>query len=469
MPNPAPMARTKTRLLKADTWAALLRFMVVGYLAMGRSFAYLGLPPAKLFIGEIVLGAFLLSNFNAITLLRPQLGRRALERLANDYRLPLFIFVTYGLFCLTWGMVNRYPILPAVQCFAFNYYAVYLLLGIWAGVWYPLGLARLIRIVAVVNGVYGCVYVALLNSSAATIPGSPGVPLFGPPCGSAVAILGLLALPPAERRKWVMNLMLVLNLLTLAGMQVRAEWLGFVLGVVTLAALHRPSRKPITRFFLIVVLIGGLSYIADLRVPAPASRGGEISVRGIIGRSLATVSPELGGEYVDNAEDFGGTVDWRKIWWGEIWKSINYSRDDAIFFFGHGYGFQLTDLVSYIDAEGGFAHAAQCIFLHPGVWRMVWHRGAFPVPGRSDVEPVARLAAGGQSLWIGLLDHHALGAFFSNYLENPFGAVPFYVIIGMSIAPVIARKSVEVRREENLENGNGSALSIVNLEGADNG
>ena len=27
-------------------------------------------------------------------------------------------------------------------------------------------------------------------------------------------------------------------------------------------------------------------------------------------------------------------------------------------------------------------------------------------------------------------------AFFSNYLENPFGAVPFYLIAGMSMAPI---------------------------------
>ena len=35
-------------------------FLIVGYLAMGRSFAYLGLPWFSLYVGEMVLAAFLL-------------------------------------------------------------------------------------------------------------------------------------------------------------------------------------------------------------------------------------------------------------------------------------------------------------------------------------------------------------------------------------------------------------------------
>ncbi|HZD51409.1 MAG TPA: hypothetical protein VE175_00040, partial [Woeseiaceae bacterium] len=39
-------------------WSRIAGFLLAGYLILGRSFAYLGVPP--LFIGEIVLGAFLL-------------------------------------------------------------------------------------------------------------------------------------------------------------------------------------------------------------------------------------------------------------------------------------------------------------------------------------------------------------------------------------------------------------------------
>ena len=39
-------------------WPQIAGFLLVGYLCMSRSFAYLGVAP--LFIGEIVLGAFLL-------------------------------------------------------------------------------------------------------------------------------------------------------------------------------------------------------------------------------------------------------------------------------------------------------------------------------------------------------------------------------------------------------------------------
>ena len=39
-------------------WHRFAGFLLVGYLGIGKSFAYLGIPP--LFIGEIALAAFLL-------------------------------------------------------------------------------------------------------------------------------------------------------------------------------------------------------------------------------------------------------------------------------------------------------------------------------------------------------------------------------------------------------------------------
>ena len=41
-------------------WVKMASFLILGYFVMGRTFAYLGIPPLHIFIGEIVLGSFLL-------------------------------------------------------------------------------------------------------------------------------------------------------------------------------------------------------------------------------------------------------------------------------------------------------------------------------------------------------------------------------------------------------------------------
>jgi len=433
--RPAPM-KSRSRFGPAR-WSLLLTLMAVGYLIATRSFAYIGIPPAKLFIGEIALGAFL------ITRLRPALNLAlvdggnvsAASRFFQDYRWTLLIFLCAGMGCLCCGLMQSFPPVPALQCFAFNYYSLYLLPAVWLGVLFPESLPRLIRWLAVANGVYGIIYIAVLNSVNLTIPGSPDVPVFGPPNGSAVAILGLLCLSKDQRLgKWTI-LVLMLDFVVMLGMQVRAEWFAFGLGLAALAFLHRPSRGAIVGFVGFAALLGGLAFVADVKVPAPSGRGGEISTRGVIGRMLATIDPDLAGDFVDNAEDVAGTIDWRKIWWKEIWKSVNDSPDDRVFFTGHGYGFALTDLVSYIDADTGLRTphnvfyytlgyagwtGVVCLALFQGslawgLWR-VYRRTRSPL---------------GLIIWLCFF----ADAFFSNELENPFGAIPFYVLVGLSLAP----------------------------------
>src|ERR1700709_1925450 len=47
-------------------WPSMLVAITVGYLAMSRSFAYLGFPPASLYVGELAIAAFLLSQPHAV-------------------------------------------------------------------------------------------------------------------------------------------------------------------------------------------------------------------------------------------------------------------------------------------------------------------------------------------------------------------------------------------------------------------
>jgi hypothetical protein len=99
-------------------WSRLAGFLVVGYLSMARSFAYLGVPP--IFIGEAVLAAFLL--------LKPRvaLGTWAMSLVRasplSGLGLALLIFMLYGLWQMGRGVLEGSPVLYTLKFFIFNYY-----------------------------------------------------------------------------------------------------------------------------------------------------------------------------------------------------------------------------------------------------------------------------------------------------------------------------------------------------------
>ena len=110
-------------------WPQVAGFLIIGYLCMTRSFAYLGVPP--LFIGEIVLAAFLL--------LKPRVALGtwvdSLLRVSplNALGLALLVFTLYGVWQVGRGILEGGSTLYALKLFIFNYYTLYLSLGIWVG------------------------------------------------------------------------------------------------------------------------------------------------------------------------------------------------------------------------------------------------------------------------------------------------------------------------------------------------
>src|SRR3546814_13632723 len=75
-------------------WVWLSGFLVIGYLSLTRSFAYLGVPPLKISIGEIALALFIVLRPGvaigswASALVRPS----PLNRVA----IAVFVFLAYG-------------------------------------------------------------------------------------------------------------------------------------------------------------------------------------------------------------------------------------------------------------------------------------------------------------------------------------------------------------------------------------
>ena len=223
-------------------WTRTAGLLLVGYLCLSRTFAYVGVPAWKAFIGEAVLVLFVVAG--------PRMGKMKWPWIAWKMAVlrPLLycymLFLGYGVFQVFRGIQAGNPPLVALRDLAFNLYPVYFLLGIWAGVTRPDLLPRLIRGFAWFNGIYGVLYILFLNRLdwylLADSADTAGVPIFGQPLYSFVALLGLLAFEKNLSRSWHLY---ILNGFVMLGMQIRTEWLAFAIGVVVWCALTRQGMR----------------------------------------------------------------------------------------------------------------------------------------------------------------------------------------------------------------------------------
>src|SRR4051794_30302008 len=112
-PYPHPQAavrpRSASRRTPIDWWQRAATFLVFGYFLMGRSFAYLGIPPLKMFVGEMVLFAFLvLHSRESIDRLRRAIVNRGVLR---DYAWGLILLLLYGIMEIFRGAYLGYSVL----------------------------------------------------------------------------------------------------------------------------------------------------------------------------------------------------------------------------------------------------------------------------------------------------------------------------------------------------------------------
>ena len=409
-----------------NAWRRLLLFLVAGYLTMTRSFAYLGLPPAKIFIGELSLAAFVLVR-PAATLGRwmTALWERSV---LSEYAIALACFVSYGFFQVVRGLDAGHPTILTLEGFAFHYYPFFLFVGMWLGSADRGLLWRAVRIVAWSNGIYGLLYIVLLNRIPLGVPGTLDVPMFGQPAGSAVVLLAIISIEPKLSRNWHL---LLLNTLVMLGLQVRAEFLAFLVGLMLWSLMTRRFDRVLGGLALVIVLLA-IGLAVDFRMPAPGSRGGQISTRDVIGRVIAPFDPEAAAQYTQNATSEAGTVDWRFAWWQRIWDEVHQSVDTALL--GEGYGYPLADLIGYHERDlrtphsvffyalgyGGWVGVIIFLLLQAALGRTLWQ--AWRISGLPF----------GPVLWAAFLT----GALFGNAFETPFGAIPFYLLVGLSAAPL---------------------------------
>ena len=403
-------------------WPWIAGFLLLGYLTMGRSFAYLGIPP--IFIGEIVLAAFLLLKPRvalgtwAASLLRPSP--------LNGLGLALLAFMAYGLWQVGRGILGGSPVVHTLKFFTFNYYALYLFMGIWIGLHVPDFLPKLIRIIAWVNGIYGLIYIVVLRDVAAYIPGTD-VPLFSAPVAQVVVILGLLCFERDLRAVWFV---LLLNVVVTLVWQVRAEWAGLALGILAWGFLAGRFGR-VVAIGMAGLAVLGMVELADIRL---VGRNTEVSLSETLGRAIAPIDKDLARKFSPYATYHAGTAEWREIWWDAIWRSV-HSRPMTEAF-GHGYGFPLIT-VAPKDAQKNneddrTPHSVFYYALGYTGWVGVTLYGALQLAIVGLLWRSYRLGGtpAGLVFWVMAM----VRVSFEEGFETPFKAIPFYLLWGMTMA-----------------------------------
>ncbi len=418
-------------------WPRIAGFLLTGYLTVARSFAYLGIPP--LFIGEIVLAAFVLLKPRVVlgtwvaSLFRPSP--------LNMVGVALFAFIAYGLWQVARGVVGGYPVTHTLKFFAFNYYAIYLFMGIWIGLYRPDFLPKMVRFIAWVNGIYGILFLVALRHVPMYIPGygAQDVPLFSPPAAQVVVVLGLLCFELDLRAVWFI---LVLNIVITLVWQVRAEWAGLAFGVLVWGLLTgRLGRVVATGVAGLAVL--GLLAVADIRLPG---RNAEVSLSETLGRAIAPINLELAKELSPNAVRHAGTAEWRELWWGGIWHSVH--ADPMLEAFGYGYGFPLITVAPKIAQDDNeFTRTPHSVFYYAlgytgwvgvvlfavlqfTILRLLWR--SYRLTGQ----------AAGVAWWV----MQMIMASFQEGFETPYHAIPFYLLAGLTMVPALQARAVSDAR-----------------------
>ncbi|MEQ1887036.1 MAG: O-antigen ligase family protein [Bryobacteraceae bacterium] len=416
--------------MTALQWSKVAFALIIGYGSLGKSFAYFGIPAANIFIGDVFLLLFLLLSIDIIakTVITSTTG--SADTSATIWF--MLLFVCFGLLEVIRGIYLEYPVLTTIQGFAFHAYVLYFFLGWWTGSTPIAWLPRAVRALGYWNCVYAPLYLLFLNKLTIHIPGTD-VLLFGQAGGATLVIIGLISFEEDLRRVW---LPLSINTFLLLAQEMRSQWVGIILALLVVGFIGKRYLRVAASFGLIAGLLI-VGYVTDFSMPSPSDRGGVVSTREIVGRALASIDEEAAHEYTTNSAIYAGTVSWRTRWWRAIWDAS--LETPAITMIGHGYGYPLHDLVPYLRGTdirtphnifffalgyGGWINVILFFGLQFALLGLLWR--VWQATGQ----------AFGLAMWVIAM----VGGLFGNMFETPFGAIPYYLLIGAAAAPL--RKTV---------------------------
>jgi hypothetical protein len=424
--------------LKGANWWRVATFLVVGYLCLGRSFSYLGVSYLNIFVGEIVLGVFLL--------VRGVANLVVLERLGGCSRGRMFMWlgfwsIVYGLIQVLRGVANGFGGVVALRDWAFNYYILFFLLGLVAAGRDSGAVFRTLSLFVKINGIYGTAFFVFLDDLNRrygwSVPGTshlnPPVPLFGGPSyGSAFSgpVVAILATVVYWSRFSIPGIWLALNTFVLLASLVRGAWLALVIGLVVLYYCQRSWRAILRRMVYALLVVGAVG-LMGLRV---VTARGSVSLGSVVARVLAPISVERAVSYASAAEvnTYYGTAEWRALWWAELWRFVHRSLRTSVF--GLGYGYPIGNLHPLLRA-GEFIQTPHNSVLYALAFEgwlgvvifLMVQLSLFRLICIAEGETRAMALA----VCIGLF----CGSLFEPFFEQPHNAIPYYVIAGMSVGP----------------------------------
>jgi hypothetical protein len=415
-----------------DNWSKWVLFLLLGFALTGRSFAYLGIPPAKLFISDLTLTAFVF--LRPRELFDPWIQALTRGGPLGPFAWMLLASVGYGIVEVVRGLLAGFPPVIALQNLVFNVYPIYMFLGIWVGARRPQLLLRYVQVFAVCFCMYAPAYLLFLHKVELAMPGSDGVSVFGQAGNGGFIMLGLLCLDPKPGRFWFPMSM---GAMVFLAAQVRAEWAGMGLALLIWGILSRKMTRVVTFGAAIAALLT-IGFLLDVTIPSPAERGGAISSPEIVARAISAVSPDLAKDLTgsENTGFYRGTVTWRERWWSAIWANsqVNYTN----LLIGPGYGFALRDLVNYLKDSGAIRTPHSVFFYALGYAGWIGVVLFLGLQGACGALMWRAYRLTGQSFGIAAWAFALLGAFFGNVLETPAGAIPFYLTLGLVVGPTLS-------------------------------
>lgn len=390
-----------------------------GYSAFGREFAMLGVPP--LLIGEAYLGFGILANW-----------RNWVGRFVNDCLRLRLLPVTIAMH-LIWGMLEvarsslmGYPLLEVIKNAAFNYYPLYVPMGI--------ALGSTLTFPVFIRSVKLCLTLFAIR---VLIPIEGGI-------SSDFALLSLLVISVWPQLKgWRLRIPVLLLCLYpsfFVSTHGRGTMTGLIAGLIAIAVA---SRQRFVRSCLIAAGVTGILIIVGPMIPGPHGGGPPLDPVVQIARVIASDHPDfavklikwrqggtISGSYrdeVDNLTGARGTASWRQEIWRNALKSL---KTPYLKLVGQGQASSMAEftpdgqvirtphnIAIYAIYYTGYIGLTIFFLMLFAIWRT----------GTLMESPVLRVVYS-SSCWCTLLV-----AISGNVLETPTGAIPFYLFQGVII------------------------------------
>jgi hypothetical protein len=291
-----------------------------------------------------------------------------------------------------------------------------------------------------VSAIYGALYVLFLQPPPNEfVDPSETTGAFGlsQPTSAAYSLLAMMCF---GQIRWRDSPILLLNAFTLLALQVRAEWLGLAVAGGLWAVLNRRVGRTVAVAGMFVAVLAMIQLVGINM----EGRIGNVTFAESAARIVAPFSADLATRLSpEHAETHIGTGQWRTDWWSLVWANVN--ADPTRFIFGYGFGFPLRSLVYTAGMTEMSARTPHNVFFYAlGYTGWIGVLLFFGLQASIGLLAWRTFKTTGQSFavvyWVASLVVSSL----SNLFETPFGAIPFYLVMGMAIAPIIPRYLGEV-------------------------